>query len=111
MKKKNLHFTIENLSEGDNRALELLGVRNSSVFLTNCTIWVEGITDRHYLRHYLKLYAEEHKDDSDFEDFKEDYHYSFVEYGGNNITHWSFLDKETKPIECRKIVWKIIFNS
>ena len=24
--------------------------------------------------------------------YKEDIHYSFVEYGGNNITHWSFID-------------------
>ena len=31
-------------------------------------------------------------------EYKEDYHYSFVEYGGNNITHWSFLDKEETPI-------------
>lgn len=26
--------------------------------------------------------------------FKEDLHYSFVEYSGGNITHWSFLDDE-----------------
>lgn len=100
-------FTIENLSEGDASALELLGVRNSSVFLSNCTIWVEGVTDRHYLRHYLKLYKKEHKEDSDFNDYKEDYHYSFVEYGGNNITHWSFLDKEEKPINVEKLCGRL----
>ena len=97
-------FTIENLSEGDTSALELLGVRNSSVFLSNCTLWVEGITDRQYLRHYLKLYAEEHENDLDF---KEDYHYSYVEYGGNNITHWSFLDKEKKPINVEKLCGRL----
>ena len=100
-------FTIENLSEGDTSALELLGVRNSSVFLSNCTLWVEGITDRHYLRHYLELYAKEHENDSGFEDFKEDYHYSYVEYGGNNITHWSFLDKEEKPINVEKLCGRL----
>jgi hypothetical protein len=26
--------------------------------------------------------------------FKEDLHYSFVEYSGGNITHWSFLDSD-----------------
>ena len=88
-------FSIENLSQGDVSALEILGVRNSSVFLSNCTIWVEGITDRLYFRHYLKLYMEYLKENEDtFTEFKEDFHYSFVEYGGGNITHWSFLNEE-----------------
>lgn len=100
-------FIIKNLSEGDTNALELLGVRNSSVFLSNCTLWVEGVTDRHYLRYFLDLYKEEHKDDSAYFDFKEDYHYSFVEYGGNNITHWSFLDKEDKPINVEKLCGRL----
>lgn len=100
-------FTIENLSEGDTSALELLGVRNSSVFLSNCTLWVEGITDRHYLRHYLHLYQEKFKGDPEFIEFKEDYHYSFVEYGGNNITHWSFLDKEKTPINVEKLCGRL----
>lgn len=104
---KNPLFTIENLSEGDTNALKLLGVRNSSVFLSNCTIWVEGITDRYYLRHYLKLYQEKHENDLGFKRYKEDYHYSFVEYGGNNITHWSFLDKEEKPINVEKLCGRL----
>ncbi|WP_139996316.1 AAA family ATPase [Paenibacillus paridis] len=85
------NFDIENVSNEDSSVLEMLGVKNSSVFLSNCTIWVEGITDRYYIRKYLELY---HKSlnlpEKDW--FKEDYHYSFVEYSGNNITHWSFLD-------------------
>lgn len=96
---KESHVEIENLSHGNVSALELLGVRNSSVFLSNCTIWVEGITDRRYFRHYLDLYYEHmRKKDSSFVEFKEDFHYSFVEYGGSNITHWSFLEKEDHPI-------------
>src|SRR5207245_6816463 len=31
-----------------------LGARASSVFLTNASIWVEGVTDRLYLRAYLR---------------------------------------------------------
>lgn len=100
-------FIIENLSEGDTSALEILGVRNSSVFLSNCTIWVEGITDRHYLRHYLEIYQKEHEDNPDFIKYEEDYHYSFVEYGGNNITHWSFLDKEEAPINVEKLCGRL----
>ncbi len=82
-------FQIENVKNDDLDVLGLIGVKNSSVFLSNCTIWVEGITDRIYLRKYLQLYQDTQK----FK-FKEDYHFSFVEYGGGNITHWSFLDSE-----------------
>ena len=84
-----------------------LGVQNSSVFLSNCTIWVEGITDRHYVKHFLDLHKKENKDDPDICDFNEDYHYSFVEYGGNNITHWSFLDKEETPINVEKLCGRL----
>lgn len=82
-------FSIVNIKSADKDILQSLGVRNSSVFLTNCTIWVEGITDRIYLRKYLEVFMKD-KDRK----FKEDLHFSFVEYGGNNITHWSFLESE-----------------
>ena len=93
---KTPHFSIENLSHGDTSSLELLGVKNSSVFLSNCTIWVEGITDRKYIRHYLKLYKKHLEDENNgsFVEYKEDFNYSFIEYGGANITHWSFLDED-----------------
>jgi hypothetical protein len=89
----------------------MLGVRNSSIFLSNCTIWVEGLTDRLYLRHYLKLYQEySNKSDKTKRVFKEDLHFSFVEYSGGNITHWSFLGdgSDEKPtINYEKICNKI----
>ncbi len=100
-KRKIPTFRIENLSPGDKSALEVLGVRNSSVFLSNCTIWVEGITDRKYFKHYLDLYMDYLGKDKKF---REDYHYSFVEYGGNNITHWSFLDEEDEGDENNELV-------
>lgn len=90
-KEKDAKFIVENVSNEDNNLLEMLGVRNSSVFLSNCTIWVEGITDRYYIRHFLNIYLASIGEDINI---KEDYHYSFVEYSGNNITHWSFLDDE-----------------
>ena len=103
-KEKEASFEIENVSSGHHSCLELLGVRNSSVFLSNCTIWVEGITDRRYLAHYLKLYvADKQKTEPDFKEFKEDLHYSFVEYGGSNITHWSFLDDIPDPINVERL--------
>ena len=63
--------------------LDLLGVRNASVLLANCTIWVEGIVDRLYLRTYISAY----RDKFGF-DFREDIHYAFLEYAGSNIQHY-----------------------
>ena len=85
----NSKFLITNVSDTDTNILSLIGVRNSSVFLSNCTIWVEGITDRIYLRKYLEIIQRDKP-----EKFMEDTHFSFVEYSGNNITHWSFLDSD-----------------
>lgn len=82
-------FQVTNIEGADQSVLNLLGVKNSSVFLSNCTLWVEGITDRIYLRKYLEIYQRDAGTN-----FLEDIHFSFVEYGGNNITHWSFLDDD-----------------
>ena len=112
---KTPNFLIEDVSYGDTSTLEQLGVRNSSVFLSNCTIWIEGVTDRKYIKKYFdiyqkhlkkkaKKYLREHSDEKfDFIEFREDYHYSYVEYSGNNITHWSFLDDETELDNVAKI--------
>lgn len=82
-------FLVKKLTGRDMSVLEDLGVKNSSVFLTNCTIWVEGITDRHYIRAYLRLYLQDQSNISQTRKFREDTHYSFVEYGGANMSHWS----------------------
>ncbi|MFI4862361.1 MAG: ATP/GTP-binding protein, partial [Phycisphaerales bacterium JB063] len=53
-------------------------------------LWVEGITDRLYLRRYFELYQDHRsKNEDDFIFWREDTHYSFVEYSGSNLTHWS----------------------
>lgn len=109
-KNENQKFIIENVSFEDNSPLKLLGVRNSSIFLSNCTIWVEGITDRLYLRHYFKIYQEYLKNANlQKKIFKEDLHFSFVEYSGGNITHWSFLDydNEDPTINFKKVCNKV----
>jgi len=80
------HFRATRWGGSDASLLESLGVRASSVFLSCCTIWVEGITDRLYFRHYLDLYWKSIGETS----FREDAHYSFVEYQGANVVHWAF---------------------
>jgi hypothetical protein len=53
------------------------------------------------MRAMLNSYIKHLADDA----FKieEDVHYCFVEYGGANITHWSFLDHEDHPVEVDRL--------
>lgn len=105
-------FSIENSSNEDRNLLEILGVKNSSVFLTNCTIWVEGVTDRLYFRKYLEIFQKDQKQkDSNHKIFEEDKHYSFVEYSGNNITHWSFLNDDDESIDVDSLCGKLFLIS
>ncbi|TWU03381.1 AAA family ATPase [Neorhodopirellula pilleata] len=82
-------FTVSNATTGDHELLKHIGVRPSSVMFANCTIWVEGITDRLYYGKFLELMLADRS-----VNLIENMHYAFVEYGGGNITHWSFLDEE-----------------
>jgi AAA domain, putative AbiEii toxin, Type IV TA system len=113
-RERDAHITIENVSNEDERSLQLLGIQNSSVFLSNCTIWVEGITDRRYISHYLNLYQEHLRKDAESNSlqtprrYRQDLHYSFVEYAGANITHFSFLETETDPIVVERLCAKLL---
>ena len=98
--KSNNTFQVINTKPNDVEMLQLLGVNNSSIFLSNCTIWVEGISDKILISKYLQVYMKEKGKDA----YREDIHYSFVEYGGNNIVHWSFIsDKEIATINASGI--------
>lgn len=90
-------FRVEQRHAGDPHSLALLGVRTSSVFLVNATIWVEGLHDRGFLRAYLDYFRAAHADKAEWAPvlaLKEDRHYAFVEYGGANIAH---LDVAAAP--------------
>ena len=54
--KTNNTFQVIDTSPNDIELLQLLGVNNSSVFLSNCTIWVEGISDKILISKYLDVY-------------------------------------------------------
>lgn len=85
---------IKNITQ-NKEVLDLLGVRNSSVFLSNCIIWVEWISDRLYVRKFLELYQ---KDKLRKVVFEEDKHYSVLEYGWSNISHFDFWEKKFDTI-------------
>lgn len=86
IEESNSKFRIENSSPNDISLLQELGVNNSSVFMANCTIWVEGISDKILIKKYLEEYFKK----NNITKYREDINYAFVEYGGNNITHWDF---------------------
>lgn len=100
----NNRFFIEQCNNSDVSLLNELGVRNSSVFMSNCSIWVEGITDRLYLKHYLELYIKKNSKVK----YRENIDYTFIEYAGGNLAHFNFDDKEnTNDINARYINNKI----
>lgn len=97
---ENAPTLVEQVEGGDINILDLLGVNNSSVFLSQCSIWVEGISDRLILTAYLKVYSDQQ---SLMKRFSEDLHFSFLEYAGSNISHYLFDEDNDKLEEIRKI--------
>jgi hypothetical protein len=92
------YFEIKRCDK-DRELLAALGVRPSSVYLANCTIWVEGITDRLYLVKYMQKYLEDLKNSNDprflkYRGFMPNFHYTFVEYQGSNLVHWNFDEED-----------------
>lgn len=91
--------------------LEMLGVFNTSVLVSNCSIWVEGITDRLYLKGFLSAYYNDKEQNSNFAPV-EGLNYSFVEYAGNNLLHYSFdHEMSNKDDEPTKVIKAFFINS
>lgn len=90
-------FLIRECTATDRDILLDLGVRASSVYLANCTIWVEGISDRLYLRCWMEKYIQELPDGDEktkLSGLMENYHYAFVEYQGGTLGHWDFANDD-----------------
>jgi hypothetical protein len=64
-----------------------LGYRASDLLQTNCVIWVEGPSDRIYVREWIRL-----ADPA----LLEGIHYSLMFYGGRLLSHLSAEDPEVK---------------
>lgn len=62
-----------------------LGYRASDLLQSNCVIWVEGPSDRIYLKYWLQKTAPE---------FREGLHYSIMFYGGRLLSHLTANDPE-----------------
>jgi hypothetical protein len=79
--------TIELVSSANDRATlaTSLGFRASDLVQANAIIWVEGPSDRIYLKRWLELLDNE---------LVEGIHYSFVMYGGKLAEHLTALDED-----------------
>lgn len=86
---------IKNANSGDNEILKNIGVNNSSVFMANSSIWVEGISDRIYIRAFLKSYCEYKR----VKFPKEDIDFAFFEYAGFNIDHYFFSNIDDSSMQ------------
>ena len=97
----------------DRDLLASLGVRPSSVYLANCTIWVEGITDRLYITKYMEKYLDQLNNSNEelykkYRRFMPNYHYTFVEYAGSNLVHWCFSDDYADQLEDKGLSAKAV---
>ena len=95
--KEKKRFIINNVNAGNNELLRELGVNNSSVFLANCSIWVEGISDRNYIKSFIWSYCKANGHNYP----KEDIDFVFFEYAGGNITHYLFDNELNDDDEIR----------
>jgi hypothetical protein len=72
-----------------------LGIRASDIVQSNFVIWVEGPSDRIYVRHWIKAISSE---------LKEGTHYSIMFYGGRLLNHLTADDEEvTEFIKLRSL--------
>lgn len=62
---------------------EKLGIRPSQLLLSNFNIWIEGPSDRIYINYWINKYSRGA--------LTEGKHYSFVMYGGTNLSHYDLV--------------------
>ncbi len=101
---ESINYEIKNVLSSDTNSLRILGVRNSSVFISNCTIWVEGICDRKYIKAFLKAFYNQFPKEKRF---NEDVDFAFFEYAGSNLSHYIFENNEE---ELEKIKGQFLSN-
>jgi len=78
---------IDLISDDYTSVLNAIGVNNLSVMLANCSIWIEGNSDRRIIGAFIKAYLE--ANDIGFSP-QEGLHFSFFEYGGSLLGHYIF---------------------
>lgn len=87
---KDSSVAVEPTSMDERRAIcHSLGYQPSDLMQSNCLVWVEGPSDRIYIKHWIGL-----KDSV----LQEGWHYSFAFYGGRVLSHFS-ADEEAEQAD------------
>ncbi len=81
--------TVETVSTDDDKRklLDDLGVKASDLLQSNCVIWVEGPSDRIYIKKWIELFSPNKR-------FEEGLHYQFLFYGGTLLAHYSAINQD-----------------
>lgn len=72
-------------STGVGKVINDLGIRASELYQTNGIIWVEGPSDRIYIKKWLEL---------KYPELKEGLQFTFQYYGGKMLSHYAIDDEE-----------------
>ena len=89
-----------NSAYDDMNLYELIGIRPSSLILSNCTIWVEGPTDIYYIDTYLKIFSII----KNKKKFILGYNYNYAFNGSINIaSKIDFEDDESATMKINKL--------
>ena len=102
--------TVYNSEYDDMNLYELIGIRPSSIILSNCTIWIEGPTDIYYIDTFLKVYSRL----KELKEFLLGYNYNYAFNGSINIaSKIDFSNDETATMKINKLSKSnfIIFDS
>jgi ABC-type multidrug transport system ATPase subunit len=78
----------------EKKLLDDLGYKASDIFQANCVIWVEGPSDRIYIKHWLS--GQNNK-------LIEGVDYNFLFYGGKTLSHFELNDDSSDMISILKI--------
>lgn len=80
--------------DNEKELLDDLGYKASDIFQVNCVVWVEGPSDRIYIKHWLSVI-----DDNLIEGVD----YSFIFYGGRLLSHFDLKNQSEDFISMLKI--------
>lgn len=80
---------IYNNHEQTSIMLDIIGVRPSQLLQSNCVIWVEGPSDRIYIKHWLSLIACEQNIN-----LVEGRHFSFILYSGTLLNYYNIDNQQ-----------------
>lgn len=87
IEKQGSNATVKRIESYIDKAeiLSDLDVKASDLLQSNGIIWVEGPSDRIYIKRWLELFTDNR--------YKEGQHYQFLYYGGRLLSHYSALEE------------------